>query len=146
MLSAAFDSSVLVSAFLSPSGTPAALLVHAEQGRFRLFLSSEIIDETTGVLLRPKHVARRNYTADMVDLFRHGLSSSASIVEQLPPGRFVPLDPKDDMVAATAIAAGAGYLVTGDHRHLLALGTIGAVRIVTPRVPRPALAAPAQAA
>jgi predicted nucleic acid-binding protein len=45
----------------------------------------------------------------------------------------VPDDPKDDMVAATAVAAGADYLVTGDRRHLLSLGDYKGIRIVTPR-------------
>lgn len=36
------------------------------------------------------------------------------------------------MIVATAVAAGADCLVTGD-RHLLALGRYGGIRIVTPR-------------
>ena len=37
------------------------------------------------------------------------------------------------MVLTTALAAGAGYLVTGDRRHLLALGGHEGVRILGPR-------------
>ena len=44
----------------------------------------------------------------------------------------VPDDPKDDMVVATAVAAKADYLVTGDEK-LLRLGSFHGVRIVTPR-------------
>ena len=44
-----------------------------------------------------------------------------------------PLDPKDGMVVATAVAACAEVLVTGDRRHLLSLGRYGAIRILGPR-------------
>jgi uncharacterized protein len=46
--------------------------------------------------------------------------------------RVVPLDPKDDVIVATAIRAQAEYLVTGD-RHLLSLGSYRGIQIVTPR-------------
>jgi uncharacterized protein len=45
----------------------------------------------------------------------------------------VPLDPKDNMIVATAVKAGADYLVTGDRRHLLALGEYEGIKIVSPR-------------
>ncbi len=45
----------------------------------------------------------------------------------------MPRDPKDDVIVATAIAAQASYLVTGDRKHLLELGECQGVRIVTPR-------------
>ncbi|MEZ5863927.1 MAG: hypothetical protein R3D25_07570 [Geminicoccaceae bacterium] len=45
----------------------------------------------------------------------------------------MPLDPKDDMIIATAVAASANYLVTGDRRHLLPIGTYAGIHIVTPR-------------
>lgn len=37
------------------------------------------------------------------------------------------------MVVATAVAAGAGLLVTGDRKHLLSLGSHRNIRIITPR-------------
>jgi uncharacterized protein len=41
-------------------------------------------------------------------------------------------DPKDDMVLECAVNAEAGLVVTGDN-DILALGTFGDIRIVTPR-------------
>jgi predicted nucleic acid-binding protein len=55
------------------------------------------------------------------------------LVHDLPKVRAVPDDPKDDMVVATAVAARADYLVTGDRRHLLSLREYEGIRIVTPR-------------
>ena len=57
----------------------------------------------------------------------------AELVTDLPTLRAVPDDPKDDMVVATAVAAKADYLVTGDRRHLLPIGSYEGIQIVTPR-------------
>ena len=43
----------------------------------------------------------------------------------------VPADPDDDKVIECAVAGGAGYIVTGDHKHLLPIGTYQGIRIVT---------------
>lgn len=41
-------------------------------------------------------------------------------------------DPTDDYLIAYAVLHQADYLLTGDKKHLLPLGQIGAVKIVTP--------------
>jgi uncharacterized protein len=40
-------------------------------------------------------------------------------------------DLKDDFIVASAVAANAGYLVTGDCRHPLPLGTYQGIEIVS---------------
>jgi predicted nucleic acid-binding protein len=42
-------------------------------------------------------------------------------------------DPADDQVLASALAAGAEVLATGDRRHLLPLGAHRGLRILTPQ-------------
>jgi uncharacterized protein len=134
MLKAVLDSSALVSVFLTPSGVVATLLTRAEQGAFSLCLSEAIVAETVATLMREKHRVRYRYSAERVEQFRRTLTDTAgALLRDLPPIRAVPNDPKDDMIVATAVAAGADYLVTGDRRHLLPLGTYAGVRIVTPR-------------
>jgi len=39
--------------------------------------------------------------------------------------------PRDDVIMVSALAARAAYLVTGDRRHLLPLGSYEGVRIVS---------------
>jgi putative PIN family toxin of toxin-antitoxin system len=133
MKKAVLDSSVLVSAFLSPSGTPATLLAGARRGAFSMHLSNEILEETVRALLRPKIAQRYRHTVRDVTEYLVLLSEVAELVEEIPTLRAVPRDPKDDMVVATAVRAGADYLVTGDRRHLVVLGAYGGTRIVTPR-------------
>jgi putative PIN family toxin of toxin-antitoxin system len=127
------DSSVLVSAFLSPNGTPATLLACARRGAFSIHLSKEILEETAQALLRPKTARRYRHTVDDVTQYLALLSKVGEVVESIPTLRVVPLDPKDDMVVGTAVKAGADYLVTGDRRHLVVLGAYGGTRIVTRR-------------
>lgn len=42
-------------------------------------------------------------------------------------------DPDDDQILASALSGNAEVLVTGDRRHLLPLGRMGAMRILTPQ-------------
>ena len=133
-MKAVLDSSVLVSAFLSPTGTPATLLARAREGAFSLCLSQAILAESAAALMRKIHRSGREYTVGEVADFCVVLTLLAERIESdLPEIRAVPADPKDDMVVATAVAAGADYLVTGDRRHLLPLGTYQGIQIITPR-------------
>jgi uncharacterized protein len=133
MTRAVLDSSVLVSAFLTPEGLPGALLPQARRGTFSLHLALEIVAETRQVLLRePKLKERYRYTSEDVEEFVNGLAASAQLEADLPLVTAVRSDPKDNIIVACALKANADYLVTGD-RHLLSLGAYESIRIVTPR-------------
>lgn len=134
MIRAVLDSSVLVSSFLTTGGTSYTVLSAAERGDFLLYLSSGILDETRRSLRDKVKTIRRHYTYpdERIDAYIADLAALAEPVTDLPELRVVPLDPKDDMIVATAVKAGADYLVTGD-RHLLSLGAHEGIRIVTPR-------------
>jgi putative PIN family toxin of toxin-antitoxin system len=134
MLRAVLDSSVLISAFLTPKGLSGQVLDAAEDGAFALCLSHEIIAETAEKLLsKAKLRARYGYAPERAEAFCDGLAVVAELVANLPKGRFVPNDPKDDAIVATAVAARADCLVTGDRKHLLSLGICEGVRIVSVR-------------
>jgi putative PIN family toxin of toxin-antitoxin system len=133
MLRAVLDSSVLVSIFLTPQGTSAQLLRAARRGAFVLCLSEEIIEETTRKL-RGKNAAfrrRYGYSDQEIEAYAALLFATTELATNLPDLRgAVPTDPKDDVIVASAVAAKADYLVAGDRRHLLKLGTYQSVRIV----------------
>jgi len=124
VLSAVLDGSVLISAFATPRGTCADVLRAAGRGAFAMHVSPEILAETGDKLRgKPKLQARYGYGERDVAEFCDDLAASARLMADLPRLRAVPLDLKDDMVVATAVAPRADYLVTGDRRHLLVLGT-----------------------
>lgn len=126
------DSSTLVSAFLSPTGTPAALLSRAAEGAFSLFISAEILTEVTRALSRERTSERYGYTAGEVERFVTMLVGAAELVSVRPEVPAISRDSTDDVIIETAVVAKADRLVTGDN-DLLILGEHQDVRIVTPR-------------
>jgi putative PIN family toxin of toxin-antitoxin system len=131
---AVLDSSVLVSAFLTPHGSVVRLLREPARSRYELFLSEFILAETAEVLLRRGKLGRfASYADEDVRDYIRWLLTQARMVTDLPELRVVANDPKDDPIIATAVAAKADYLVTGDRAHLLPIGEYRGVRILSPR-------------
>lgn len=122
------DSSVWISALLH-LGNPGRIVSLAASGKISLYVSPSIRAEVLEVLSRRKFGLSRAQTT----LLAQVLDEVASLVE---PGERLPgvvSDPKDEHVLEAAVAAGAGYLVTGDKRHLLPMVEFRGVRIVSPR-------------
>ena len=88
------------------------------------------------MLFRSSKSRLRDYAAyadtDVRDFIRW-LLTQAEMVTDLPALRVVLNDPKDDPIIATAVAAKADYLVTGDRAHLLPLGEYEGIHILSPR-------------
>jgi len=111
---------VLVSAAITPRGTPGGIVDFAEEGRFEIVVSAKLISEAEDVLMRPKFRRYLSEAAVSAYLFER-LPSFASTAED--PEHFparVPADPKDDYVVALAVNAAADLIVSGDG-HLLDL-------------------------
>lgn len=131
MLKAVFDSTVLVSAFLRKQGVTAKLLDQAVQGAFELYLADAIIEETRAVLLNREHLREHfTYTNQEVEEYALLLRAFARPVFNLPSVQ-VCRDPNDDYVIATALGAGATYLVTRD-KDLLTLKAYQGVTMIRP--------------
>jgi putative PIN family toxin of toxin-antitoxin system len=131
---AVLDSSVLVSAFLTPHGSVVRLLREPVRSRYDLYLSEAILTETAEVLLSKSKLRRFAQYADAdVRDFVRWLLDQAEMVASVPQIRVVAADPKDDPIIATAIAAEADYLVTGDRAHLLPIGEYQGIKIISPR-------------
>jgi uncharacterized protein len=118
-----FDSTTLVSAFLRKGGVTGKLLERAVQGEFELYLADAIIEETQQVLLNREHLRLHfSYTNIEVEEYTSLLRAFARLVSNLPNVK-VCRGPNDDYIIATAIAAGASYIVARD-KDLLTLATI----------------------
>lgn len=128
------DSSVLVSAFLTPHGSVVRLLREPVRSRYQLCLSDAILTETAETLLIKSNLRRyAAYSdADVHDFIRW-LLTQAEMVPDTPAPRVVPNDPKDDPIIAAAVAVKADYLITGDRAHLLPMGEYEGTRIISPR-------------
>lgn len=122
------DTNVLVSALLSPNGPPARLLAAVKDGDVTLITSEAQLQELHRVLYRLNAQVRPDEAESLVD----GLRAVGVIATDLPDVDDSP-DPDDNQILATAIAGGADVIVSGDKKHMLSVGRVGAVPIVTAR-------------
>ena len=127
------DTTVLVSAFLTPNGVAAQLLERAVTD-CALVLSQDIVSELSRKLLTKKKIRKAYRYADADALAYVGevtALASAFVTDPVPLSGVV-RDPEDDMVVACAATVAADFIVTRD-KDLLALGSYAGTRMVTPR-------------
>jgi putative PIN family toxin of toxin-antitoxin system len=121
------DTNVLVSGIFF-GGPPARILKAWQDGRFRIILSEDILDEYRRVI---QTLAVKLGHIDFEPILEKLLIESQlvpSYAFQSP----VCEDPDDDKFLACAMVSQSNYLVTGDH-HLLKIGKFLNTLIVTPR-------------
>ncbi|HEX5506373.1 MAG TPA: putative toxin-antitoxin system toxin component, PIN family [Thermomicrobiales bacterium] len=127
------DTNVIVSAVLSPTGTPARILAAWRREVFELLVSGPILDEYQQTLgygrLRARHHLTDDEIAEVVAEFRT-LATFVSAANGVVPGDDV-ADLDDAMFLACAIAGGATYIVSGD-AHLLDLREYQGIKILPP--------------
>jgi putative PIN family toxin of toxin-antitoxin system len=117
-MQAVLDANVIISALLSPQGSPAQVLRAWLDGSFELVVSPRLLAELERALAYPK-VRRRisaGEAAEMVDLLRRSAHHADDPSE--PPKVRSP-DPGDDYLIALA-AGSRAVLVSGDG-HLVGL-------------------------
>jgi uncharacterized protein len=131
-LCAVLDSTVLVSAFLTPGGAADTLVDQAKTGRITGAVAEDILAETARVLLTAARIRQQYpYTNADVQDYLQSIRLAALIVSDLLPVSGIVRDPDEDMILACAVAAEALHVVTRDD-DLLSLGTYEGVMIVTP--------------
>jgi uncharacterized protein len=127
------DTNVLVSALLSPGSVPGIVLSRWTTDSYEMLVSEPLLAEYLRVLERPrlqdKHRKEQKEIHALIARFR----VDGVLVEPDTGIRVVRADPDDDIVVATAVAGEADYIVSGD-RHLLELGILEGIRVVTPAV------------
>ena len=124
------DTNVVVSAILW-QGLPGRLLDMAGEQQVRLFASRALLDELADVLGRKKlatSVAATGLTVpQMLANYRKVITlvTARQLPQQISP------DADDDVVLATAKAAKADLIVSGDRKHLLSLKRFDGIPIVS---------------
>jgi putative PIN family toxin of toxin-antitoxin system len=124
---AVLDPGVLVSALITPTGTPAKLLTATRGGSFELIVSPLLLEGLELVLLRERF--RRYVDLDVIARYLELLRRDAAVAADPsgpPPVRCA--DPDDDYLIALAHSRSAA-LVSGDG-HLLDLA--GRIPVFTP--------------
>ena len=125
---AVFDTVVFVRALINPFGVWGRLIFQHGHA-YTLIISPPVVEEILEVLHRPE-LTRRFRSLVGLDVARViEILDDAEAVE-LHDVPAVSRDPTDDKLLATAVAAGAEYLVTEDN-DLLVLDPYEGLRIVT---------------
>ena len=124
------DTGILIAALITTDTPPSLIYLAWRKKRFELVTSEWQLDEFRRVS-RYSKLRRFLKPAEAGNLV-NGLRHQATILKTLPTMELSP-DPDDNPVLAMAEASQAQYLVTGDKKDVLALGTIGGTRIVSPR-------------
>ena len=124
------DTNVVVSAFLW-QGVPGRLLELAGEKEVRLFTSRALLDELADVLSRKKLAKKVLATGLTVAQMLENHRKIVTLVTAKQFPRQVSPDADDDAVLATAQAAKADLIVSGDRKHLLILKRFEGIPIVT---------------
>ena len=122
------DTNVVASAMLW-GGAPRLLLQTAHEKRIDIFTSTPMLLELTGILARPKFAGKITASGFSIDQLVERYAQLASLIRPAAMPRVAP-DPDDDVVIATALAAKAECVVTGD-KPLLSVAEYQGVRIVS---------------
>jgi putative PIN family toxin of toxin-antitoxin system len=124
------DTNVLIAALLT-RGTPPDKLYEAwREGRFQLASCERQLEEINRVSRRP--FFRERLAPGVAGRMINDIRALAVMCDPLPKVSASP-DPDDDFLLATAQAAGAQFLATGDKSGLLALKKHGTTVILTAR-------------
>ncbi len=125
---AVLDANVIISAMLSRSGPPAALLQSAEHGRYEAITTGKLLAEVVRSL-RSAKLAHRVSAERLEDLIHFLVHSARLVPDAAPSDDQITSNPDDEYLIAIAQKSKAA-LVTGD-RHLLDLP--GMPAIMSPR-------------
>jgi putative PIN family toxin of toxin-antitoxin system len=123
-----FDVNIMISAMLSPAGTPARAMVAAVNGNWVMIRSTEMLDRFFDVSGRP-HLVNRLGGRTLND-FAGSYQYYAEPFEPDPTITGYADDAEDDIVLGTAVAGNADVIVTGD-KGLLRLHPFRGIAILT---------------
>jgi uncharacterized protein len=120
------DTNVVASAILW-GGSPRLLLQAAREKRIALYTSTPMLAELSDILARRKFARKITASLLSIEQLVDGYAQLAALVRPIELAGIAP-DADDDVVIATALAAKADFLVTGD-KPLLSVGAYQGVRI-----------------
>jgi putative PIN family toxin of toxin-antitoxin system len=122
--SATADTNVYISA-LQFGGVPRQLLEMARAGAVRLDISDAIMSEVLRVLKE-----KFDYPPEALQETEARLTSITRRVQPTETIEAIKSDPSDNRILECAAAAQSDYIVTGDKRHILPLGSHAGIPIV----------------
>lgn len=126
------DTNVVLSRYLTPSGTTAEIYDRWRIGEFELLISEEIVAEIERVFAYDRLIAVHHLTAPVIAEAVAEIRQYAIVVRDPAPVSVIKDDPDDDKFLACALTGGAEIIVSRD-KHLLSLQRFRGIEILTPR-------------
>lgn len=131
-MQAVLDANVFISGLLSKEGPPGQILDAWLEGKFSLFISSQIVAEIQRVLEYPR--IRERIGPGEGGFLIKPLMVASKWVEGKLVLEVLNQDPSDNIYLACAVEAQAEFLVTGNLKHYSEAGNpFQGVEILTPR-------------
>lgn len=124
------DTNILIGALITKGTPPDSLYQAWLRDEFELVTSLAQLSEMAQVLARPR--LRRFVDADEAAAIVENIAARAIVLRGLPVVD-LSADPSDNPILATAIAGKADLLVSGEKKHLLSLGVVEGIPVVTAR-------------
>ena len=128
---ATLDANLLASGLVAREGGTIASIIEAWQaGRFDVGLSQHLYGELARALTQPYFT--RRVPPDAIARYLAFVARQATFYAIIVTVSGVATHPEDDLVLATAVSAGADYLVTGDRRFRMRVPSYQRVRVLSP--------------
>ena len=125
------DVNVLVSGTTLSATPPSQIMQAWRAGQIDIATTQPILLDLERVLAYPKVVKYTHMTAEEQRAFLKELCAGAKVVAGTLDVN-VSADPDDDKVFACAVEAKADYIVSGDEKHVLPVGTFQGIPVVSP--------------
>ena len=126
------DTNVLISAFLSRTGTPYQVFELTRTSDMALIMSRAVFQELERVIRYPHLRSHANYSDNQVERFLRGIDQISVWVSVDQTLAAITNDESDNRLLELAVAGKARYIITGDKRHLLPLRRFQGIEVVSP--------------
>jgi len=126
MVKVVIDTNILVSATLF-GGNPEKVLDLVEEGKIKIFISEEILEEFKRVLQR-----KFGFSLDMTEVTASAIKEISTLVTPTQRLNVIKKKEVDNRVLECAVEGKAQYIISGDKRHLLPLREYQGIKILSP--------------
>jgi putative PIN family toxin of toxin-antitoxin system len=120
------DTNIFISSFFW-GGTPRKIIERIIEGKDKLFICKEILQEVASVMARPKF----NVSNEYIVRFIHSIEEIADYIILTGIVEQICRDSEDDKILECALLANVDYIITGD-ADLLILKEFQGIKIITP--------------
>jgi putative PIN family toxin of toxin-antitoxin system len=120
------DTNVLISSWIVPDGSADQVMQLVRQGDVELVLSPFILDELTRILTQ-----KFNLPPSSVEKAVRRIERLSTIVQPEVTINIIKEKQDDNRILECAVSGKVDYLITGDKKHILPLGSIQGISIIT---------------